>query len=421
MKKFMFTLALALVTVSVTFAQAGTQLDNLVASFQRVYNAQQFDSVYDLLSFRLKGMLTADKSKQSMAGLYGQMGKLESFEFLKSEDAMSYYKVSFSKQKVQMLTSLSPDNKFDAMRFLPLKKEAAFDPKAPSFDYNLKAGAVMIHGTLTMPVTTAKVPVVLLIAGSGPTDRDGNNNMGLATNTYLMLADSLQKAGIACVRYDKRGVGESSTAIKNEADMRFDSGINDAIGYLNMLKADTRFSEIIIVGHSEGSLIGMIAATHGGVKKYVSISGAGEAADKILKTQTAAESKELSDKAVVIMDSIKKGYEVKDIPVNLANLFHASVQPYMRSWFKYDPTVEIKKLKMPVLILQGKNDLQVAVMDAENLKKAAPKAKLVLIDKMNHILKDAPEDKKDNYATYRKAELPLNSELSSSIITFIKS
>ena len=121
-----------------------------------------------------------------------------------------------------------------------------------------------------------------------------------------------------------------------------------------------------------------------------------------------------------IMDSIQHGYEVKYIPDALATLYRPSIQPFMKSWMEYDPQQEIKKLNIPVLLLQGNTDKQVTVKDAENLKKANPKAKLVIVDQMNHVLKTAPEDMQENMATYNEPDLPLHPVFTVALINFIK-
>ena len=174
-----------------------------------------------------------------------------------------------------------------------------------------------------------------------------------------------------------------------------------------------------MVGHSEGSLIGMIAAAKENVAGFISISGMGERMDKVIDKQIRAQSAEMADKAKVISDSIRNGYTAMDIPPLLNNLFHTTVQPYLHSCFQYDPQAEIKKLEIPVLIIQGTTDLQISPEDAELLKKAQPKAKLVLVAGMNHILKQAPANREQNFATYNMPDLPLSSGFVPALVKFI--
>lgn len=144
----------------------------------------------------------------------------------------------------------------------------------------LKINIDQLFGTLTTPDLKTKYPVALIISGSGPTDRNGNNPM-MKNNSLKMLAEALAKNGIASLRYDKRGIGESKAAAANEQTLVFENYTEDAKSWINLLKQDKRFSEVIVIGHSEGSLIGMIAGAK--ANKFISIAGPGESADKLIK------------------------------------------------------------------------------------------------------------------------------------------
>jgi alpha/beta superfamily hydrolase len=275
-----------------------------------------------------------------------------------------------------------------------------------------------IAGTLTIPANApTKMPVALLIAGSGPTDRNGDNPM-MKNESLQKLAYGLAAKNIASLRFDKRGIGESKAAAKSEADMRFEDYVNDARNWIEWLKKDKRFSKVFVAGHSEGSLIGMIAAqntAHG----YISIAGAGRSADKILKEQLAAQPAMVKDSSYPIIDSLVLGKPVANVPKMLFVLFRPSVQPYMISWFHYDPQAEIKKLTIPVLICQGTNDLQVKEEDANLLAKSNTKAQLLLIKNMNHIFRIVEGDRKANLETYITPTLPISEELVQSISEFV--
>jgi uncharacterized protein len=274
-----------------------------------------------------------------------------------------------------------------------------------------------ISGTLTIPGDhTGKIPVALIIAGSGPTDRNGNNPM-MRNESLKLLAHGLASNNIASLRFDKRGIGESRITGKTEADLRFEDYINDARSWIDTLKKDPRFTKVIVAGHSEGSLIGMVAA-HKKADGFISIAGAGRSADKILKEQLAAQPAMVKDSSYPIIDSLVMGKTVAHTPKMLFALFRPSVQPYLISWFRYDPQTEIKKLTVPVLILQGTNDLQVTVDDANLLAKALPKAQLVLIKNMNHVFRIVEGDRKANLATYITAD-PISQELITTIAIFV--
>lgn len=282
----------------------------------------------------------------------------------------------------------------------------------------LKTETGDIEGTLTIPDTKLPVPVALIIAGSGPTDRDGNNQM-MKNNSLKMLSAELAKKGIASLRYDKRGIAKSQQAGLKEADLRFENYIQDAVSWVQLLKQNHNFSSVIVIGHSEGSLIGMVASLDDNVAKFVSIAGAGQAADKIIREQLKAQPLFVLEQSTPILDELVKGNAVENVPQMLFSLFRPSVQPYMISWFKYDPQIEIAKLKKPTLIVQGTTDIQVSVEDAKRLQTAKPDAKLVVIEGMNHIFKNVEVDRMKNILTYNQPDLPVNAEFIEAISNFI--
>ena len=269
-----------------------------------------------------------------------------------------------------------------------------------------------LYGTLTVPILKGTFPVALIIAGSGPTDRNGNNAQ-MKNNSLLLLAHELAAQGIASIRYDKRGIGASKDALISEENLRFENYAEDAKAWAAQLKADSRFRKLIIIGHSEGSLLGMLACEQ--ADAFVSLAGAGRPIDVILKEQLAAQlsgQKKLLRAANEGLSKLKEGKLVEDAPVELFGLFRPAVQPYMMSWMKYDPAVEISKLKIPVIIIQGTTDLQVKEEDARLLFMSYPlNSRLIIIEGMNHILKLSPSDREKNIETYSNPELPLAPEL----------
>ena len=278
--------------------------------------------------------------------------------------------------------------------------------------------SIEIHGTLLIPDKAKNIPVAIIIAGSGPTDRNGNNTQ-MANNSLKLLAEALVDSGIASLRYDKRGIAGSAGSEIREIDMRFDDYVRDAGAWVGLLSKDKRFNEVVIIGHSEGSLIGMIISQRGKVDKYISIAGAGRSADVILLEQIRTGSPFFTIPATNILDSLSNGHTVTILPPALEGLFRPSVQPYLISWFKYDPAKEIAKVDIPVLIIQGTTDIQIPISDAETLAEANPKAELVLIENMNHIFKEAPAERNENIKTYSDPDLPLIEGFATDIISFI--
>jgi uncharacterized protein len=278
-----------------------------------------------------------------------------------------------------------------------------------------------IAGTLLVPAASGRMPLVVIIAGSGPTDRNGNSPLlPGANNSLKLLAEGLADRGIASLRYDKRGIGASASSMVSEAALRFDMYADDAAGWVRRLRADPRFSTITVIGHSEGSLLGMLAVQRGAADGYVSIAGAGRAADKVLREQLATLPPDLLSFSNKALDKLIAGQTVDSVPPALASIFRPSVQPYMTSWLRVDPQVEIAHLTVPVLIAQGTLDSQVPPSDAQLLAHAQPKAKLLVIEGMNHVFKRAAADQAAQRASYSDPSLPVAPELIEGIASFVK-
>jgi uncharacterized protein len=286
----------------------------------------------------------------------------------------------------------------------------------------LKAGLDVVHGTLLVPEGRGRVPVALIISGSGPTDRDGNSTALPGPNNSLrMLAEGLAANGIASLRYDKRGIAASRKAAPSEADMRFDQFIEDAAAWIRTLRADSRFSTVTVIGHSEGSLIGMVAARDANADAYVSIAGPGENAAETLREQLKPQlPPALYEETERNLEKLVAGETVPDASPLLAPLFRPSVQSYLISWFRHDPAKEIARLKVPVMIVQGTTDLQVKVDDAKALQAAAPRAELMIVEGMNHVLKNVSGDLAAQLPSYSHPALPLPAPLTERISAFIR-
>ncbi|OXS73028.1 alpha/beta hydrolase [Lysinibacillus sp. KCTC 33748] len=279
------------------------------------------------------------------------------------------------------------------------------------------------NGELTVALQKASnepSPVALIIAGSGPTDKNGNSTVAGNNDSLKMIAEGLAKDGIATVRYDKRGLGDNKSLLTKEEDITFDQYVDDAVQVINTLLADKAYSNVHIIGHSEGSLIGLLAAQKANVESFVSIAGTGRPIDEVLLEQLKVQlTPALLKESTNALASLKKGEQVKNVSQELQSLFRPSIQPYMISWLKYNPASELAKVNSRVLIIQGTTDLQVGVTDAEALKKAKSDAELVYMDEMNHVLKNAPADRAKNFATYSDPTLSLHKELLPAIQQFI--
>lgn len=287
-------------------------------------------------------------------------------------------------------------------------------------EVSIDGGKAPLYGTLVMPDALRPVPAVLILAGSGPTDRDGNSPIpGVRPATYKLIAESLVGHGIASLRVDKRGIGKSAAAMTSEADLRFDTYVDDAVAWAKFLKAQPHVGCFFILGHSEGALIGALAAAKVPLCGFISVAGVGQPAGDVLLRQTQSAPPAAFAQIQEIIAQLKQGKTVTDTPPQLAALFRPSIQPYLISWFSKDPTAAIAAVKAPVLVMQGTTDLQVRVEDAKLLAAARPGAELVLLDGANHVLKIAPAERTANFATYADPTLPLAPGVIPALTAFI--
>jgi pimeloyl-ACP methyl ester carboxylesterase len=424
MRKIHVIILIILSTASLKAQEQPANYATTANKFKQFYNNNQPDSIFNMFSSDMKASLPLDKFKPTTVQLKSQLGSLKQTQLIKFNQPLAVYKATFDNAVFLLNISLNGQGKIIGLLLSPYAEDAktiALDPSLKESPVLLKTLSGSISGTLTVPVNAnGKIPVVLIIPGSGPTDRDGNSaKLGLNGNTYKMLANDLGKNGIATLRYDKRLVGQSVSSTK-EKELRFEDYVDDAVGLINILAEDQRFSKMVVLGHSEGALIGLLAIRDQPASAYISVAGAGRPADIIVTEQMKSQPKYVADNFKTMLDSLRKGKFTENIDPKLYPIARPDIQPYLMSWFRYSPAREIKKVKMPVLILQGTNDIQVPVTDAELLKKAKSDATLLIIPGMNHILKEAPADREKNIATYSKADLPLKPELVTGIVNFIK-
>ena len=288
-------------------------------------------------------------------------------------------------------------------------------------ELEIRTEEVTISGTLVFPKTEKPVSVCIIVPGSGPIDRDGNSGFNLRADTYKLLAEGLAENGIAAFRYDKRGVGKSLPAQFKEEDIRFETNVQDLKVIISHLKTLRKFKKIFLIGHSEGSLVSILCAKTEKVDGFISIAGVGKnSADLILEQieKNSANPEALINSSKKIIEKLKIGKMEENVPPVLNSLFRKSVQPYLISWFKYEPKKEIAQLKIPVLVIQGGSDIQVGVENAQLLSSAKEGIELKVIEKMTHTLKEI-DSPYEQMKTYIDTAYPISKDLVLAITEFI--
>lgn len=274
-----------------------------------------------------------------------------------------------------------------------------------------------IDGTLLVPEDEDYPILAIIIAGSGPTDRDGNQNL-LKNNSLKKLAETLSSNGIATFRYDKRIVKQIRINDVDD-DIMFDDFVSDAESVLEFFSESGAFRSVVLVGHSQGSLVAMLASPQG-ADGVISLAGAGKTIDEVIIDQIQNMAPGLVEDTTKTFDVLKQGKTTDDFPPALASIFNKGVQPFISNWMQYDPSEIIQDLDMPILIINGTKDLQVSEEEAKLLKQAKPDAELVIIEKMNHILVPIEGDDLENSKSYNEAYRKISPELISSILSFLE-
>jgi hypothetical protein len=280
-----------------------------------------------------------------------------------------------------------------------------------------------LRGTMLSPGSATAV--VLIVPGSGPTDRDGNNPAGIAAAPYRLLAEALVPRGITTVRIDKRGLGGSAGATPDGNAVTIDDYVSDVHAWSAVIRRRTGASCIWLFGHSEGGLVALAAAKNrADICGLMLASTAGRPMGEVLREQLTANSANapLLDQALSAVSDLEAGKRVdtSNMPRHLLRLFNPLVQTFLISEFSYDPRKLLEGYSKPVLILQGLRDVQVSEVDAKDLKQADPRATLVLLPDVNHVLKSVrSNDLGADLATYSDASLPIAPGVASAISDFL--
>ena len=272
-----------------------------------------------------------------------------------------------------------------------------------------------VDGTLLVPESLENPPLVIIIAGSGPTDRNGNQSF-MKNDMLKKLAERLSENGVATFRYDKRVVKQlkAGTFDKN---IRFDDFVTDARSVVTYFK--TSYSSIIIAGHSQGSLVGLLASETD-VDGFISLAGAGNPIDQIILEQITKTAPFFTEDTKRVLETLKSGKTTTDFPPALASIFNLDIQPFMMNWMQYNPHELIENLEIPVLIINGTKDLQVSEAEAQLLKTHKADAELVIVENMNHLLFEINGDDLVNTKSYNELNHPIIPEVIEVMLDFIQ-
>ncbi|ESQ85353.1 alpha/beta hydrolase [Asticcacaulis benevestitus] len=281
-----------------------------------------------------------------------------------------------------------------------------------------------LHGTFQNANIKGATPQVLILAGSGPTDRDGNNPLGVKASSYRLLAEELSKKGIASTRVDKRGMFASAAGAVDANSVFIPQLAADAHVWVKEIRQSTGAKCVWLAGHSEGGLVALVAAQDPtDLCGLILIASPGRPAGDILREQLKANpaNAPLLGDAFSVLQALEsdKAADVSAMHPALQGLFSPAVQPFWRSMLKIRPAELIRAYQGPILIVQGETDLQVSMADALALKDAQPRAELAKIPNTNHVLKSAPADRSANFATYADPTLPISPAVVSVITDFI--
>jgi alpha-beta hydrolase superfamily lysophospholipase len=281
-------------------------------------------------------------------------------------------------------------------------------------------GAVPLRGELWRPASaTGKVPVVVFIAGSGPTDRDGNSAVGLKTDAYRKVAEALAARGIASMRYDKRGVGKSGVAF-DPAQLTLGDYVADAGVVVAQARADARLGPVVLLGHSEGGLIALLLAHKTPLDGLALVATAGRPLALVVREQLG---RQLDAHGMAELDrvlaALRSGAPVDPVLPPLDRLFTPATRGLLRSEMDVDPVPLLRALKVPTAIIQGDSDAQVTVADARLLAAARPDAKLTIVTRMSHMLRDEASASLPQ-ASYSDPTLPLSPGLVDALVAAVQ-
>lgn len=283
---------------------------------------------------------------------------------------------------------------------------------------------LQLHGTLRTGLGPRAATAILLLPGSGPTNRDGNSMGGNTPSTLFKLATALSDSGFTTLRIDKRFIGksrpDSTTALTMEGH-RFRHWVEDAARWAEWLHTQPGVERVVIAGHSQGSLVALLAAGESEkVDGVISLCGAGRPIAQVIKDQMKPQlPTPLFEKLAAKMDSLENGQEVVDSPPLLRALLNKPLQPFLMSWMAEDPCRAVASCQVPVLVVQGGKDLQVKEEEGQLLKSCNERVSYVLIEDLNHPLYAIRGDFNENLGSYSDPKRTLHPQVVKEMIRYL--
>lgn len=274
----------------------------------------------------------------------------------------------------------------------------------------------LVEGTLLVPDIEGTPALAIIIGDSGPTDRNGNQNF-MQNNAIKKLAEGLSARGVATFRYDKRIVKQIRRG-QVDTDIMFDDFVDDAIMVLKFFKNMGNYNKIVLIGHGQGGLVGLLAA-RSGVDGFVSVAGSGKSIDQVIIDQVEKTAPMFTEDTRKAFEIIAKGQTTTEYPEALESIFNPDLQPFMANWMSYNPSKAIAMVDSPILIVNGTKNLQVSEEETRKLKDSSKNAEMALIENMNHVLVIIEGDELENSKSYNESYRPVSEELKQSILDFI--
>jgi len=275
------------------------------------------------------------------------------------------------------------------------------------------------------PERAAKPPLIIMHAGLGAADRDGNNyNVPGRNDALKQLAEALAAQGVASYRYDKRGSGLSSWLVAREEELSFEAWIRDLSDAIRLFADDGRFSSVFVFGMNDGAAVAAAAANDSAAARGLIIACA--SADSALDAFSEAVAKapaEHQEAGSRILSELARGRTVDAVPDFYAASFRPSFQPYLIEAFKRDIKVELARYAGKLLIMQGDMDMQVTLEDFITLANAANAGVDIathIVPRMNHVLKDVPQDIEENFAAFSDPSYPVSQALAQALAEFVR-